>query len=559
MIDWRDLPPNPMTNLTVQPLPFTALGPSSRFWLDAFDPQTALHELLPVGPLDSVPFPEARLEIWRKTPGLRQTLVTAFESLDLPYSDIQSQALERLGHPDSVVVVTGQQPGAMGGPRYTFNKILSAIVFSQQLEVKWGIPVIPVLWDGGDDHDLAEVDEIAWPKGDEGISRFHFGISGEGAHPAWSIQLTNSMRQSWEQFLETVHPPTEYRQQFLEWTASLWGESHTWCDLFDRFWLKIFANYPLLIVRPWEALFRKMAREILSAEVEDPRTSMEAVAHTTTEVVQAGYKPQVHKRMGVCNFFYLEGQIRRSVTYEAGQFRIEGREEPVPQEELRQECTSHPEHFSPNALLRPVVQDAILPGAAVVLGPAEIAYHTQLKALYTHHSISHSWVIPRLSLTFMTAGQKERMEELGLSWTDLKRDEAELVKGLTSLESEDPVLVRLQALGEDLGETRRAVTSLLQTERPHLVEPSENQLDRMEKILHQVQDLLVRDTAKRDSIRHKRIRGLKTHLLPEDHLQERLYGLPVLLCRHGFDWIDPLVENALGWKGDSHFVITIGK
>ncbi len=548
-----------MSTLTVHPLPFKLLGPTNKAWLDAFDPGSSLHEFLPVGSLDSISPHGTQWEIWRDASARRKELAGAFESLDLPYSTAQAQAIQDLRNPKSLVAVTGQQPGALGGPLYTFNKILSTVVFSQRLRDKWNVPVIPVLWDGGDDHDLAEVDEVAWPKGDEGVSRFHFGISEEGARPAWMVQVSTQMRADWEEFLDELHPATEYRRHFSDWFSPLWNESHGWCDLFDRFWLRIFENHPLLIVRPWESSFRGMAGGILTSEVENPEASMEAVAETTTQISQAGYKSQVHKRMGVCNFFYLSGGRRRPVTYTEGLFRIEGYETPVPMAQLLDESQTHPERFSPNALMRPVVQDAILPSAAVVLGPAEIAYHAQLKGLYTRHSVARPWIIPRLSMTFTTSSQMTRMEELGLSWDDLKKDETELTKHLAATGNEDPALVNLRSLDEHLHQTREMVLDQLRIQRRHLAEPIQSQLGRVEKILGQVQDLLLRDEAKRDSTRLGRIRSLKLNLWPEGSLQERVYGLPLLLCRHGFDWIESLIENVHSLNGESHYIITLGK
>jgi bacillithiol synthase len=547
-----------MTNLHLQSLPFIDFGPSNKFWLEAIDPTSRLHEFLPVGVLNKAPYPEARLKSWQQDGERRHALSEAFVSLGLPYSEPQSKAIQELLDPDCVVVVTGQQPGALGGPLYTFSKILSAVSFSSQLRQEWKVPVIPILWDGGDDHDLGEVDDVVWPRGEEGISHFHFGIGEGGARPAWKVSLNEAMYQAWEKFLESVHPATEYRTQFNEWFSGLWHESYSWCDLFDRFWLRIFENHPLLIVRPWEMPFRKMARDVMAAEIADPTVSMEAVAETTARIATTGYKPQVHKKSGVCNFFFLQEEGRRSVTYEEGFFRIDGIEAPVPKHQLLEEYHHHPERFSPNALLRPVLQDAILPSAVSVLGPSEIAYHAQLQGLYLRHSTNRSWIIPRLSITFATSGQIARMEEMGLSWGDLKRDEAELAKNLTATVDEDPALVDLRGLVIQLQQTREKVIGHLREGRQHLIEPADSQLGRVEKTMHQIQDLLLRDAAKRDATRVARIRSLKINLLPEGNLQERIYGLPLLLCRHGFDWIESILENTSTLNGESHFVITLG-
>ncbi len=548
-----------MKNLHSIAIPFTYLGPSTKVWLDSFEPTTKLHDLLPVGPWKGIPFPEYRLADWQKDPGRRQHLVKAFESLPVPYSSTQTKALQDLANPNSVVVVTGQQPGALGGPLYTFAKILTTVVVSSHLQEKWNIPVIPVLWDGGDDHDLGEIDEVAWPKEDDGIAHFHFGIGDTGAHPAWMIRLSEEMHLAWKEFLHSVHPPTEFRLLFTEWYAELWRDSHSWCDLFDRLWLKIFEDHPLLIVRPWETPFRELAGPLLASEVENPTASMKAVADTTTDLVQSGYKPQVHKKAGLCNFLYIDGEARRSVTYEGDQFRVEGREGPTAREDLHKECLEHPEHFSPNALLRPVVQDAILPSAAVILGPSEIAYHAQLQGLYQRHCVRRPWIVPRFSMTFANSGQKKRMEELGLAWNDLRRDEAEITKNLASSGTQDLALENLRILDSQFRSARKAVRTHLQSGRQHLVEPVEAQMNRIEKILDQIQDLLLRDEARRDVTLLARVRGLKLNLLPEGNLQERVFSFAWLVCRHGFDWIAPLIKDTLSWDGESHYVVTLGK
>ena len=53
-------------------------------------------------------------------------------------------------------------------------------------------------------------------------------------------------------------------------------------------------------------------------------------------------------------------------------------------EEALRLADSSPETFSANALFRPVVQDYLLPTAAYLGGPAEIAYFAQSSVLYEH-------------------------------------------------------------------------------------------------------------------------------------------------------------------------------
>src|SRR5207247_11046987 len=71
---------------------------------------------------------------------------------------------ERLAGGDVLAVTTGQQPGLFTGPLYTVHKALSAIALARRLEQERGVPVVPVFWVAGDDHDFAEANH-AWVLG----------------------------------------------------------------------------------------------------------------------------------------------------------------------------------------------------------------------------------------------------------------------------------------------------------------------------------------------------------------------------------------------------------
>src|SRR5437899_169946 len=74
---------------------------------------------------------------------------------------------DRLARGEVLAVTTGQQPGLFTGPLYTIHKALSAIAFARRLETERGVPVVPVFWVAGDDHDFAEANH-AWVLGRDG-------------------------------------------------------------------------------------------------------------------------------------------------------------------------------------------------------------------------------------------------------------------------------------------------------------------------------------------------------------------------------------------------------
>jgi uncharacterized protein YllA (UPF0747 family) len=78
-----------------------------------------------------------------------------------------------------------------------------------------------------------------------------------------------------------------------------------------------------------------------------------------------------------------------------------------------------PDRFSPNAALRPVVQDAILPTVASVLGPSELLYHAQIRDLYKHFGVFRPCLLPRPNAVLVDRRTERLMEKLRVSIDDL--------------------------------------------------------------------------------------------------------------------------------------------
>lgn len=538
---------------SVHTIPFEDLGPTGRYWLGAFEPHSTLHRFLPVGPLERV------LEDCPCEGGPdREGAARIFEEFNLPLSPVQQNALERLADPRSLLVVTGQQPGLAGGPLYTFNKILSAIVFARRLEERWNRPVLPVLWDGGEDHDWAEINHLRWLSHTGEGSLIEFPATEGEDRPAFSIPFGADSLERVLGFLRSVHPATEFRNDLEHFLSGVIGNGTTWTDYFDRFWLKIFEKHPLLVFRPWEAGPKRAAIPLFEKEIEAPDAFQRDLLTISVELEEAGYKPHIHKKEGVCSFFYWDGDARRTVIHESGAFLLAGTDRAYDRPGLLAELRANPTAFSPNALLRPVMQDLLLPTAATVLGPSEIAYHAQLRDLYTRHEVRRPHLIPRLSLTLMFPKHREILEEFGVNLPDLLRDDRDLLKQIVRSDFLDRGLATMAEFKKSLDQARSDLLGLAAEGRDELENPIQKQFGAMEKTVSQIEDLLKRQEMKNQSHLQDRLTVLKQTLTPAGGLQERIYGVLPFMARYGRDWVDPLVESAATWDGDRHYVHLLG-
>src|SRR3977135_3587799 len=80
---------------------------------------------------------------------------------DVLASVLPGPGRDRLAAGEVLAITTGQQPGLFTGPLYTVYKALSAVALAQRIERERGLPVVPVFWGAGDDHDFAEANHAA--------------------------------------------------------------------------------------------------------------------------------------------------------------------------------------------------------------------------------------------------------------------------------------------------------------------------------------------------------------------------------------------------------------
>jgi uncharacterized protein YllA (UPF0747 family) len=210
-------------------------------------------------------------------------------------------------------------------------------------------------------------------------------------------------------------------------------------------------------------------------------------------------------------------------------------------EEALGRLSADPAAWSPGALLRPLVQDALLPTAAYVGGPAEIAYHAQITPSYAHFGIPRPALLPRPSLTLVEPQQARALDAERLALGDLVHDPEALVSRWAR-EAYPEVESAFDGAREAIERELRAVEETLGGLDPTLRAAAAAARGRALFPVDGLREKALRALKKRDQGRADRLRRTRDALLPGGALQERGLGLVGPLARHGLALVSELGE-----------------
>lgn len=334
--------------------------------------------------------------------------------------------VDRLRDPNAVAVVTGQQPALFGGPLYNLYKGVTAVRLAQALEEQTGRPHVPVFWIANDDHSLTEVDHISVLRESGELERVAWGHSlGRIVQPLAVVRLDDAVGEALD-LLAVSAAGTSKRGDVLELLSDCFRAGERLSDSFARLLATLFDRYGLVLIDPSEPTLRRLGMPLVAAELAFASPTTEAAREASTELSARGYPVQVPLRDDRLNLFYGRSERFRLRCGPDG-FQMSLKSGLIDAAALRSSFDAAPEQFSPNVLLRPLFQDALLPTAAYVAGPSEIAYFAQLRPVYERFGIPMPIVHPRLSVTLVNRSVSSLLARSGLGIEDVWAGRADSV------------------------------------------------------------------------------------------------------------------------------------
>src|SRR5580658_89681 len=400
-------------------LPFRQLPHQSRLFIQFLDKFPSVKQFYGHPPTMEAAQKVARSLEYPSERRAQLAAILAEQNAALGAGDATRANLERF-RAGAVAVVSGQQVGLFGGPAYAVYKAVSAVQIAQEL-TKAGVDAVPVFWMATEDHDLDEVRTSTWFHQGK-LTRFELPGNGDAGKPVGRIVLG-------PQVAEMVHEAARILTAAgAEFVAGIFRESYgaqeTYGSSFGKLFARLFAEQGLILHDPLDARLHRVAGEVLRKAVEERDELNEALLARGKELDKAGFAAQVKVTARSTLLFSMQNGRRQPIAVSGGKFVSGGQS--WTKEELIRAVEAEPEKFSPNALLRPVLQDFLLPTVAYIAGPAEIAYFAQAEVIYRKLLGRMPVILPRAAFTILDAKAEKLLRRYGLKVEDVWRGSQEL-------------------------------------------------------------------------------------------------------------------------------------
>jgi uncharacterized protein YllA (UPF0747 family) len=235
---------------------------------------------------------------------------------------------------------------------------------------------------------------------------------------------------------------------------------------------------------------------------------------------------------------YENGRRQRVQASEGG---FSTRERKYSARELLDLLEREPQKFTPDAALRPVTQDAMLPTAAYVAGPTEIAYFAQLKKVYEFFGVPMPVLYPRASVTIVDAGVAKFLGNFGLSAKDVLNG-ARPPEEAMSAAKDDRVKRQFAELLAEIGKHLEELRQMTLKHEPTLQKPFEKVERNVKAELEKLKDKAVAAQLNRLGIGARQWSRICDSLLPCGKMQERADTIVPWLCKYGGGMLDELFK-----------------
>ncbi len=434
----------------------------------------------------------------------------------------QAKNLELLSQENTFTVTTGHQLNLFSGPVFFIYKILQTIKLADFLNEKFPErKVVPIFWLASEDHDFEEINHFQTEK-----NFYEFTANSGGAVGRIKLQNNDFIKD-----FEAEFKDAPFGEELISLVKKSYKIGNTLSAATKNLVHEIFSEYGLLVLDGDDFALKSQMKNIFKEELLEQQL-FKSTEETVNFLSEKYGKVQVNPRE--INLFYLT-ETRNRIEFQNDKYFVVDTDLIFTTEEIFSELENHPEKFSPNALLRPVYQEVILPNLIYIGGNAEIIYWLELQKYFEKINVPFPILIPRVSLLYLKEKTLEKIEKLGFNISDflgnfetLKNQEVLKNNSILSLlENQEQNLSRqFDDLVKAASSTEKTFGNLVDAEKTRQLKS----FDRMRKRLLRAEKIKQKEKL-------ERLDQLYLRVHPGKKWQERTLNFSVFYSDFGTEWL----------------------
>ena len=462
------------------------------------------------------------------------------------------KAAKSLAEPGSVAIVTGQQAGLFGGPLFTLLKAVTAIKLARQVADEHNTNVVPIFWIDAEDHDLDEICKCQLLDKDLELKSVTLNTAVKRRTTASSVRLDASIHETLDG-LNGLLTRTEFTSQLLADLESIYTEGTRLVDAFALWLDKLVGPAGLVVFDASDPAVKPLVQSVFANELKMPGETNRQATVSGSALVSLGYHSQVTPTENATALFHID-DTRQSIHLNGDKFLIEDRA--IEASALLEETNSHPEHFSPNVLLRPIIQDALFPTVAYVAGPSELAYFGQLRKVYERFKIPMPLVYPRASATLVDRAMLKFLDRHRLDFEELQPRDDSAINRLLASQLPAEIDVALNATDASINEQLSVIQSAVSTIDQTLTGVVQSTRNRMKRDLGTLKNKILQGAKRREETMRRQYDRARIQSFPGGQPQERNLSTVYFVNRYGPIFIERLIAE-LPIDSGRHWLINI--
>ena len=460
----------------------------------------------------------------------RDILVETLKSQlsDFTISKKQSENLENLKQKNTFTITTGHQLNLFSGPVFFVYKILQTIKTCSYLQQNFpDFNFVPVYWMASEDHDFAEINHFK-------TENNYYEINEKSGSAVGRIQINDTffISEFEKEFKDSI-----FGTELILMLKEAYKTGNTLTEAIQTLVNRLFSDFGLLILDGDSKALKNQMKDVFKDELQN--FSLHQNSKAKVDFLTEKYsKVQVNPRE--INLFYLS-ETRDRIDFDGEKYFVVDKNIQFTEEEILTELENFPEKFSPNALIRPVYQETILPNLAYIGGNAEIMYWLELKDYFSELNLPFPILIPRNSMLFLKEKTLGKMAKLELKMEDFFQNFTKITNNkildnneiLNLLNEKENLLTRQFSELKNVAQTtEQSFGNLVKAEEVRQLKSFE----RMKKRLLRAEKI-------KQSELLERLENLFLDVHPSKTWQERIYNFSVFFADLGYSWIEFCLEE----------------